>query len=103
MEADNAFAVFLEPRWTWYLAERTSLQFFAFIDYGALWTSESVAGAPDRQEGASAGGGFRFWGHFGSKSAPDFNLSFYVGQPLIVADEDDGRETRFVVQVGLSF
>ena len=103
LEADNAFALFLEPRWTWHLAERTSLQFFAFIDYGVLWTSESVAGTPDRLEGASAGGGFRFWGHFGPQAVPDFNLSAYVGQPLIVADEKDGRETRFVVQVGLSF
>lgn len=103
IEGDNGFAVLFEPRWTYPLSANTALQLFTFIDWGTVWTSESVWGVPDSQEAASFGGGIRLNGHVGDDYLPDFNLSAFIAQPLKEAGDDPGNSPRFVVQVGLSF
>jgi hemolysin activation/secretion protein len=105
IEGDNAFAVSLEPRWTWPLTEKTAIQPFAFIDWGTVWTAKSSAGAPDAQSASSFGGGVRFWGHAGREELPDFSLSAFVGLPLRRSGERSGndRSPRFVVRGGLNF
>lgn len=103
IEGDNGFAILLEPRWTYSLSDRTTLQLFTFIDWGTVWTSKSVWGVPDSQAASSAGGGVRLWGHAGDDRLPDFNISAFIGQPLKKAGDDDGDSPRFVFQATLSF
>lgn len=103
IEGDNGFAVLCEPRWTHLLSANTVLQLFAFLDWGTVWTSESVWGVPDSQEAASLGGGIRLNGHIGDDYLPDFNISAFIARPLKEAGDDPGDSPRFVVQVGLSF
>ena len=103
IEGDNGFAVLLEPRWTYQLSANTALQLFSFIDWGTVWTSESVWGVPDSQDAASAGAGIRLSGHEGEDYLPGFNISAFIAQPLKEAGDDPGDSPRFVVQVGLSF
>ncbi len=104
IEGDNGFAVSAEPRWTYALSEKTSLQLFGFVDWGTVWTNESVWGTPDQQSASSAGGGIRLWGHVGKDWLPDFNLSAYVGQPLQqIKGDSDYYGTRFVFQAGMYF
>lgn len=103
IEGDNGFAVSAEPRWTYYLTDKAALQFFAFIDWGTVWTSKSVWGVPDSQDASSVGGGVRLWGHVGDERLPDFNISAFIGQPLERAGDDSGDSPRVVVQVGLYF
>lgn len=103
IEGDNGFAALLEPRWTYYLSDRTALQLFAFIDWGTVWTSKSVWGVPDSQDASSVGGGVRLWGHVGDERLPDFNISAFIGQPLEKAGDDDGDSPRFVVQAAIYF
>ena len=103
IEGDNGFAVLFEPRWTYQLSANTALQLFTFIDWGTVWTSESVWGVPDSQDAASAGAGIRLSGHVGNDYLPDFNVSAFIAQPLKEAGDDPGDSPRFVLQVGLSF
>ena len=103
IEGDNGFAVLFEPRWTYQLSANTALQLFSFIDWGTVWTSESVWGVPDSQDAASAGAGIRLSGHEGEDYLPGFNISAFIAQPLKEAGDDPGDSPRFVVQVGLSF
>lgn len=103
IEGDNGFAVLFEPRWTCQLSKETTLQLFAFIDWGTVWTSKSVWGVPDSQDAASAGAGIRLSGHEGEDYLPGFNISAFIAQPLKEAGDDPGDSPRFVLQVGLSF
>jgi hemolysin activation/secretion protein len=103
IEADNAFAVSLEPRWTYYLNDKTAIQPFTFIDYGTLWTSRSVEGLPDEEHASSWGGGIRFWGHVGDEILPDFNLSAFIGLPIGQSRGRHDMSHRFVVQATLLF
>lgn len=103
IEGDNGFAALLEPRWTYFLNDKTSLQLFAFVDWGAVWTSKSVWGSPDSETASSAGAGFRLAGHIGDERLPDFNLSAFIAQPLEGAGDNDADYPRFVVQVGITF
>lgn len=104
VEGDNGFAASAEPRWTYALTDTTSLQLFVFIDWGTVWTNESVWGTPDQQTLSSAGGGIRLWGHEGNEYLPDFNVSAYVGQPLQqIKGDSDFYNTRFVFQAGMNF
>jgi hemolysin activation/secretion protein len=101
IEGDNAFAISFEPRWTHYFNDKLTLQPFAFIDYGVVWTNQSLPETPSREHGASFGGGLRFWGHVGSDKLPDFNLSAFVGKSLKKIDEENS--TKFVVQATFIF
>lgn len=104
VEGDNGFAASAEPRWTYALTDNTSLQLFGFIDWGTVWTNESVWGTPDQQSLSSAGGGIRLWGHEGNEYVPGFNISAYVGQPLQqIKGDSDFYNTRFVFQAGMNF
>lgn len=104
VEGDNGFAVSAEPRWTYAMSEKTSLQLFGFVDWGTVWTNESVWGTPDQQTVSSTGGGIRLWGHMGNEYIPDFNISAYVGQPLQqIKGDSDYYGTRFVFQAGIYF
>jgi hemolysin activation/secretion protein len=102
IEGDNAFAVSLEPRWTYKFNDKLAIQPFAFIDWGTVWVSRSVEGVPDQEYGSSFGAGVRFWGHVGDDILPDFNISAFVGNPM----ERSGTGNtlpRFVLQVSLLF
>lgn len=103
IEGDNGFALLFEPRWTYRLSSETAFQLFGFIDWGTVWTSESVWGVPDSQDAASAGAGIRLNGHVGEDYLPGFNISAFIAQPLKEAGDDPGDSPRFVVQVALSF
>jgi hemolysin activation/secretion protein len=104
MEGDNAFAVSLEPRWTWRPTDATAVQPFAFIDWGTVWTAKSVAGAPDEEHASSFGGGLRFWGHVGDARLPDFTLSAFVAQPMQRSSRHrESMTPRFAFQASLFF
>lgn len=103
IEGDSGVALLLEPRWTYYFADSTALQLFAFFDWGRVWERESPWGAPDSDEGSSVGAGVRFQGHAGPDILPDFQITAFVGQPLERAGDDKGNTPRFVVQLGFFF
>lgn len=103
LEGDNGFAVSLEPRYTLHPTDRTTLQFFGFIDYGTVWTSEEVWGQPNWEDAASAGGGLRLMGHVGNDILPDFSITAYIGVPLKAVGEDNAAFPRFVLQAALTF
>lgn len=102
IEGDNALAASFEPRWTWRPTDAVSVQPFAFLDWGSVWTSKSVDGARDEENLSSAGFGVRFWGHAGHEILPNFNVAFFVGKPLKKAGGDHTAE-RFVFQISLLF
>jgi hemolysin activation/secretion protein len=97
LEGDKAFAVSLEPRWTYRFngGERV-IQPFIFIDYGKVWTNLNQVGVRDGEYGASYGAGVRFWGHVGSDYFPDFNLSAFGGKPLKRINDDNS--SRFILR-----
>jgi hemolysin activation/secretion protein len=103
IEGDNAASASLEPRWTWYLTEKVTLQPFAFVDWGTVWASRSVAGVRDEEHGSSFGGGVRLWGHAGKSHLPDFNVSAFIGKPLQRAGSYPDTSERFVMQFSLFF
>ena len=103
LEGDNAFAVSLEPRYTMYPTENTSLQFFSFIDYGTIWTSKERGGEPDKEYGSSAGLGVRYWGHIGNSKLPDFKVSAFVAQPLRPVLDNNADSPRLVLQGAIFF
>jgi hemolysin activation/secretion protein len=103
IEGDNAAAASLEPRWTWYLSEKTTIQPFVFVDWGTVWASRSVEGVRDEEHGSSFGGGVRLWGHVGKSYLPDFNVSAFIGKPLQRAGSNPDTSERFVMQFSLLF
>jgi hemolysin activation/secretion protein len=97
LEGDKAVAASLEPYWTHGFNDRFTLQPFAFVDYGRVWSNVSLFGIPDSEFGASLGAGFRFWGIVGLNDKPSFSLSAFVGKPLKTIDDENSA--RFVCQL----
>jgi len=99
---DNGAAFTVEPRWTYWLTDKTAIQPYLFYDWGKAWSHGDVADQPDSESISSIGAGVRLWGHVGYEALPDFSLGFYAAKGLENI-RDRGTDNRCGVQVTLLF
>ena len=102
IQNDNGVAVTIEPRWTYWLTDKTAIQPYVFYDWGKAWATKRIADAPNHESLSSIGVGLRLWGHAGESYLPDFNVGVFLAKDLErVRGKND--HTHCGVQVTLTF
>ena len=97
---DEGFSTSLEIRYNNIaLPGDTSIQPFAYADFGKVWNRD--AGQPKNISGATAGAGFRFF------TPLNINVTFTMAQPL-TKDADapqygNGKNPRYLFSLSASF
>ena len=101
LSSDNGFGAAFELRYTASPSPAVSIQPYAFVDGGAVWTSGRIDGVDPHEELSSAGVGLRLMGRPNVLFPRTMSLNAFVGKPLKTVNRESSP--RWILMANVTF